>query len=314
MPADTKPFEFTVKTLEVNFEVNAGGLNVEYDKDELMNLSGSIATSDSEQREKLEKILTATLDGKPVPSRGSGGDRNYGFAIPNILRKASRNRSSRCTGTARRSASTQQGREEHARAGARRVRGDAGRRGGGERPARRSAAFLVGHRHAPGSQGPDPRSRRASSRRGIQNNVLTLYMNEDVVGKVTLTLEEALRSRAAVALSGERTFELEFTNTKPQVRFVGQGVILPDAKTLTVPFEAVSARAVRVTALQVFENNIPQFLQVNKLVGHAGAGPRRPRAVAQDDPAHLAGARAAGRATTSTSRSSCANIRAGCSS
>ena len=34
-----------------------------------------------------------------------------------------------------------------------------------------------------------------------------------------------------------------------------------------MPFEAVSARAVRVTALQVFETNIPQFLQVNTLGG-----------------------------------------------
>ena len=65
---------------------------------------------------------------------------------------------------------------------------------------------------------------------------------------------------------------MEFTNTKPQVRFVGQGVILPDAKTLSVPFEAVSARAVRVTALQVFETNIPQFLQVNQLSGTSQLG------------------------------------------
>ena len=106
----------------------------------------------------------------------------------------------------------------------------------------------------------------------IQNNLLTLYANEDVVGKVTLTLEDTLRSRASVALSGDRTFELEFENTKPQVRFVGQGVILPDAKTLSVPFEAVSARSVRVTALQVFETNIPQFLQVNNLSGSQEMG------------------------------------------
>ncbi|MES1265507.1 MAG: MG2 domain-containing protein, partial [Variovorax sp.] len=71
---------------------------------------------------------------------------------------------------------------------------------------------------------------------------------------------------------GEREFKLEFTNTRPQVRFVGTGVILPDAKTLSVPFEAVSARAVRVTALQVFEANIPQFLQVNGLSGSQELG------------------------------------------
>ncbi|HEX6637366.1 MAG TPA: MG2 domain-containing protein, partial [Steroidobacteraceae bacterium] len=106
----------------------------------------------------------------------------------------------------------------------------------------------------------------------IQNNVLTLYVNEDVVGKVTLTLESALRSRAGGTLQGTRDFELEFTNTKPQVRFVGNGVILPNATTLSVPFEAVSARAVQVTALQVFEPNIPQFLQVNTLSGSAELG------------------------------------------
>ena len=39
-----------------------------------------------------------------------------------------------------------------------------------------------------------------------------------------------------------------------------------------MPFEAVSARAVRVTALQVFETNIPQFLQVNTLGGSQELG------------------------------------------
>jgi uncharacterized protein YfaS (alpha-2-macroglobulin family) len=53
---------------------------------------------------------------------------------------------------------------------------------------------------------------------------------------------------------------------------VGNGVILPDATTLSVPFEAVSARAVQVTALQVFEPNIPQFLQVNGLTGSSEMG------------------------------------------
>ncbi len=61
----------------------------------------------------------------------------------------------------------------------------------------------------------------------IDNSVLTLYVNENVVGEVTLTLDPAIRSRASSALIGEREFKLEFTNTRPQVRFVGNGVILP---------------------------------------------------------------------------------------
>ncbi len=139
-------------------------------------------------------------------------------------------------------------------------------------------------------------------------------MNQDLNGEVTLTLEPGIRSRSGQPLIGEREFKLEFPNTKPQVRFIGRGVILPDAQTLSVPFEAVSARAVRVTALQVFETNIPQFLQVNCARRHARARPRGPRVVAQDHPARLARTRHAGRVTTSTSPSSCANTPAASSS
>jgi uncharacterized protein YfaS (alpha-2-macroglobulin family) len=266
VPAGTKPFEFTVRTLEVNFAVNAGALNVEYGKDELMNLAGSIATSDTEPREKLEQILTATLDDKPIAITWTGGDRAYGFEITNILRK----KDTEQTLTLRWDGAPlgiNQKDEKSIRV-----------------PALDAFAVTQADAKELGEQrviqlhfsGPiDTRQDLKGLIRlsegefttGIENNVLTLYMTEAVVGKITVTLEEALRSRASATLSGERTFEVEFTNTKPQVRFVGQGVILPDSKTLSVPFEAVSARAVRVTALQVFETNIPQFLQVNPLSG-----------------------------------------------
>ena len=82
VPKGTKPFEFTVRTYEVNFEINVGALNVVHDKHELMSLSGSIGTSDTEPREKLEKILTATLDDKPIAISWIGGDRNYRLRDP----------------------------------------------------------------------------------------------------------------------------------------------------------------------------------------------------------------------------------------
>ena len=129
-------------------------------------------------------------------------------------------------------------------------------------------------------------------------------------GEVTLTLEAALRSRAGSRSSASASSSSNSRTRSRRCASSASGVILPDAKTLSVPFEAVSARAVRVTALQVFETNIPQFLQVNQLVGHQRARPRGPRVVAQDDSARLAGARASGRATTSTSPSSPPNIRA----
>ena len=265
VPAGTKPFEFTVRTLEVNFQVITNALNLVPDKNELMSLSGGIATSDAEPREKLEKILTATLDDKPIGIVWRGGERYYDFEIPNIQRKKKEQTLTlHWTGA------------------------PLGLPDKGEKSTRVPALDEFAVTEADAMEMNDQRqiqvyfSDAIDTRQDlkglvrlsqgefttrVENNVLTLYVNQDLTGKVWLTLDEGLRSRAAVMLSGDRSFELEFTSTKPQVRWMGQGVILPDAKTLSVPFEAVSARSVRVTALQVFETNIPQFLQVNNLAG-----------------------------------------------
>ena len=52
---------------------------------------------------------------------------------------------------------------------------------------------------------------------------------------------------------------------KPGVRFVGDGVILPAGETLSVPFEAVGTRAVKVQACEVFADNSAGYLQNNDL-------------------------------------------------
>ncbi len=262
---DTKPFEFDVKTFEVNFAVNQGGLSIVDDHNELMSLSGSIDTADTERGELLEKTLTATLDGKPVAIQWLGGDRHYAFHIPDILRtKQERELTLRWDGTA--IGVAKQG-ETSARVPALDefavTQADAGQQNDQRQITLHFSDAIDTKQDLKGLI----RASQGEFTTRIDRNLLTLYMNQDITGKVTLTLEEALRSRAGVLLTGERSFELEFANTKPQVRFVGKGVILPDAKTLSVPFEAVSVRSVRVTALQVFEPNIPQFLQVNNLSG-----------------------------------------------
>lgn len=51
----------------------------------------------------------------------------------------------------------------------------------------------------------------------------------------------------------------------PIARFVGSGVILPSSAGLTLPIETYNLKQVIVEAKQVFDNNMPQFLQVNTL-------------------------------------------------
>src|SRR5690606_41549096 len=48
---------------------------------------------------------------------------------------------------------------------------------------------------------------------------------------------------------------------KPALNFVGNSNILPPAKQISVPFEAMGVDSVQVIAFKVYANNIGQFLQ-----------------------------------------------------
>jgi uncharacterized protein YfaS (alpha-2-macroglobulin family) len=267
---DTKPFEFKVKTLDVNFDVRAYGLDVEHERNELMVLRGAVLTADTENRERIEKIVTATLDDQPLPIAWTAGEHEHGFTISGIVRKGEEQEVVLAwNGAALDLKNTGSlsfripALDEFAV-----TKTDAVQLNDQRQIQVRFSDALDARQELKGLV----RLTQGEFTTSINGNLLTLYLNEDVVGEVTLTLEPAIRSRSGRALIGLREFKLEFTNTKPQVRFVGKGVILPDATTLSVPFEAVSARAVRVTALQVFEANIPQFLQVNPLGGSQQLG------------------------------------------
>jgi alpha-2-macroglobulin len=266
VPADTKPFEFLVTTIGVNFDVRTDGLNVEYDRNELMTLSGHVQTADSENREKVEKIVSATLNGKPVQVVWTSNDRYFGFAVPNILRvKQEQELILSWDGTSL-GLPTNKGSQtwripaldEFAVTKAEALEQN------DQRQIRVQFSDSIDARQDLKGLISLTKGEFTTS---VSRNVLTLYVNQDLTGEVTLNLNESIKSRSGQALIGDREFKLEFANTKPQVRFVGRGVILPDAEKLTVPFEAVSAKAVQVVALEVFEKNIPQFLQVNNLSG-----------------------------------------------
>ena len=84
-------------------------------------------------------------------------------------------------------------------------------------------------------------------------------------GRFRLRIDPGLRSAARARLETAFEQDLTLTVAKPGVRFVGEGVILPNGETLSVPFEAVAAKAVKVQAFEVFEDNIAAYLQGNEL-------------------------------------------------
>ncbi|MDU8957750.1 MAG: MG2 domain-containing protein, partial [Bacteroides sp.] len=54
-------------------------------------------------------------------------------------------------------------------------------------------------------------------------------------------------------------------NLKPQVEMATSAAILPDSKSLIIPFRAVNLYAVDLSVIRIFENNVLMFMQNNSL-------------------------------------------------
>lgn len=67
------------------------------------------------------------------------------------------------------------------------------------------------------------------------------------------------------SLAHAANWELDFPEAKPELRESGSGTILPDSEGLLFPFEATGLKAVTVEVFKIYNNNILQFLQNNKL-------------------------------------------------
>ncbi len=100
-----------------------------------------------------------------------------------------------------------------------------------------------------------------------EGNLVRVYSAKGFVGSVTVNLEAGIRNLTEGKLKEVISRELSFKTLTPQVRFVGQGTILPQKDRLTVPIEAVNLKSIQVTAFQIFSHNMPQFFQLNAMEG-----------------------------------------------
>lgn len=99
----------------------------------------------------------------------------------------------------------------------------------------------------------------------IDRNLVRVYPSARQSGSTTLTIEAGIRNTLNKRLSATSTYNLNFEELKPAVRFTGKGTILPGSNGLILPFEAVNLKSVDVQIIRIFEDNILQFLQINNL-------------------------------------------------
>ena len=267
VPEKLAPFEFVVQVKRPEFEVVVDGLTAETDASGAMALAGTIVTADTEDTAKVEGLLRATYQSKSLPlvwQHSSDGQRHQ-FMIRAVQRAAAEQ--------------------------ALKLQWDGKPIGAvtkGERdvliPAR--GRFVVTQVATAESNGQryiqvffseplDPQQdlkgmvQLSQGNATVQRdgNILRVYSDEATQGEFKLSLEQGIRSRSGQSTASGGEYPINFAASKPQVKFVGRGVILPEATTLSVPFEAVGVRSVRVTAFRVYDDNFTQFLQVNALNG-----------------------------------------------
>jgi uncharacterized protein YfaS (alpha-2-macroglobulin family) len=110
---------------------------------------------------------------------------------------------------------------------------------------------------------------KGKARLVISLNELKIYPSEEVRSQMTLTIKESVKNSAGFELKEDYIAKLQFKQVKPEVKLTSTDSrsILPSTRGLILPFEAIGIKAVDVTVVRIFEDNMLQYLQVNGLGG-----------------------------------------------
>ncbi|MBN1697431.1 MAG: hypothetical protein JW881_07950 [Spirochaetales bacterium] len=99
----------------------------------------------------------------------------------------------------------------------------------------------------------------------IEKNIISLYPSKGARNTLNVTINNELKDVTGSKLGEKVELSVTFKQEPPQVRWVRKkGGILPSTEGFVIPFEAISLKAVDVSVIEVYENNLIQFLQVNR--------------------------------------------------
>lgn len=101
----------------------------------------------------------------------------------------------------------------------------------------------------------------------IEGNTVKAYPVVRQNGSLKIFIEPGIRNTAGKGLKTSESIDALFEEIKPAIQLLGNGVIVPTSDKVLLPFKSVNLKAIDVKIIQIYENNISQFLQVNKLSG-----------------------------------------------
>ena len=260
-----KEFNFSFRVQERNFTLQMESLPITATQPNEINIKGEIRFSDVVKKEEVEKMLTAS-DGKksyPVEVTATDNHTRYLFSIRQIPREAD---DYPLTITANGNA-----------AGIDRKQSEEVLI-----PAKDCFRFMSAERidqpengieivfSAPLSTTQDLKGlieipEISSSIFQISENRVFIYFEANTQNKLTLNIHEGVKDSQGKALGTSHTISFSEVSLKPQVEMSTTAAILPDSKSLIIPFRAVNLYAVDLSVIRIFENNVLMFMQTNSL-------------------------------------------------
>ncbi len=269
--SDKKAYNFIFQTLIQNFEVKTGGIQF-YNKSNLkkVKIEGQLQTADFALFDNIKQMVSANQNGKDLTLTWSNSStkNTYRFIIEDISRTENPNPitllvSGNPIGISNSEESTinipslsdykvvssqiMRGKENYI-----------------------SVLFSDPLNDKQNLQGLVSFANLSALPRVVVNlNELKIYPTRKIDNEAELVINKAIKNMAGYTLKDDYSAMLQFTQSKPEVRLVTKGnkAIMPSAKGLVLPFEAAGLKAVEVTVVKIFENNILQHLQVNDIGG-----------------------------------------------
>ncbi|MFY8128328.1 MAG: alpha-2-macroglobulin family protein [Chitinophagaceae bacterium] len=266
VPSKFKHFEFNIKTAKPNIEVTENGL-VAINK-ETMQLSGSIATADVEDSKLIEKILFATINGAPLTIKWQHNETNksYNYTIENIKRSNDAQTLLIQWNGAPIGATIEDKKEIAVPAiGDFKVLSVKAEQENEQYAlVQFSDPLMIGQQ----LDGLISMSNQENISYTILGSEVKVYASGRLEGNYTVNVSEGIQNQWSDKLTKSFAANIFFENRLPSVKIHGKGVILPNSGgKIVLPFEAINLKAVDVTIIKIYENNIHQFFQSNALDG-----------------------------------------------
>ncbi|TDH26056.1 hypothetical protein EXU57_11180 [Segetibacter sp. 3557_3] len=268
VPSKFKTFSFDVQVVKPSISVQEFGLRVAGDKDDHMSLTGEITTADVEDGKEIEETLKASLNGgvQKINWQHNESNKLHGFVIEGIRRDQ--------------------------KPGSLAISWDGKPIGGDQKSSKKIEVPALGDfkvlniRAVQESEeyvlvqfsdklayNQDLNGLITVSNQGeisytIRGSEVKAYTSGKLEGDFAVTIHPGIVNAAGKKLDKRFSANVFFENRLPSVKIQGRGSILPGSGgKLVLPFEATNLRAVDVSIVKIYENNVVQFLQNNDLNG-----------------------------------------------